>query len=100
MAVARPATDSDDLHAVRREAAQWRHRAREAEANAADADQLLDTLLGLVADQVIERMRDQGWIEFHRLQPEQTGPATHQGSPRDADPSGHEQHPHERTPTP
>lgn len=75
MAVARASAD-DELTATRREAAKWRTRARDAEEAAADAEQHLDTILGLIADKVIDGLRDRGWVEFHRDRPTHTAPPT------------------------
>lgn len=76
MAVPRPTPAADDLTAARREAARWRTRTRDAEHAAAESDHLLDTVLDLIADRVIEEIRERGWIEFHRTPPPGTALAS------------------------
>jgi hypothetical protein len=49
-----------------------RRRAQIAEADADASGELLDVLLDLVADRVIDGMRDRGWIEFHHERPSAT----------------------------
>jgi hypothetical protein len=46
-----------------------RRRAQLAEADADASGELLDTLLDLVAERVIDGLRDRGWVEFHLERP-------------------------------
>ncbi|WP_228516849.1 hypothetical protein, partial [Curtobacterium flaccumfaciens] len=52
-----------------------------AEQAANQTDDLLDTVLDLIADRVIEGLRDRGWVEFHRDRPTSAAPATTRPAP-------------------